>query len=155
MNETNKIDPNLFFGYLKLEPFFLPFKTQEQKRLAAVFAYWDRNHAGDDERKLAHVLAAVHHRTKEADERSRVPSENVLADYFDVDPTEWSDVKEIEWKVVGPSYKDQLADMFYTVLANIRPVPLSRVLSEELERTRGVTFTSRNLEQIFQKFHEQ
>ncbi len=154
MNETNKIDSELFFEYLKLKPFFLTFKEIEKKRWLAVFRYWNKKCAGEDERKLAKILAAVHHRTKEPGDKPPPFSEDLLTEYFNVSPDDWSNVKEVNGPLQGPSDPGQLSDILYTVLSQIRPLTLSQVLCEEIERTKGIVITDRNLENIFNKFHE-
>jgi hypothetical protein len=154
MNGTNKIDPEVVFEYLKLSPFFLSFKDQDKKRWVAVFNYWDKKCPGEDDRKLAYILAAVQHRIKEPGPTPPAFSENLLDEYFAVRPNDWLDVKEVKGKLEGPSDPSQFADIIYTVLSGIRPVPLSRVLSEEIRRTKSIVAAGENLECIFDKFHE-
>lgn len=154
MNGTNKIDPDVVFGYLKLDPFFLSFKDEDKKRWIAVFNHWDRKCPDEDDRKLAYILAAVHHRKKEDGPTPPVFSENLLNEYFAVGPNDWLDVKEVKGRLEGSSDSLQFADILYTVFSRIRPVPLSKVLSEEIKRTKSVVAAGQNLEDIFDKFHE-
>ncbi|MEO8042661.1 MAG: patatin-like phospholipase family protein, partial [Acidobacteriota bacterium] len=154
MNGTNKIDTDVVFEYLKLSPFFLSFKDTDKKRWMAVFNYWERNCAGADDRKLAHILAAVHHRKKEAVATPLPFSEKLLSEYFSVSANDWSDVEEIKGQLDGASDPSQFSNILYTVFSRIRPLPLSRVLSEEIKRTRGVVPPDQNLESIFDTFHE-
>jgi hypothetical protein len=148
MNGTSKIDPDVVFGHLELNPFFLRLKETEKKRWRAVFSYWERRCANKDSRMLAYVLAAVHHGKKE-------PSEQLLTEYCSLPQTDWSTVDEVKGHLTGPSDSSQLAAMIYTVFCKIRPLSLSSVLSDEIARTRGSVMTDDKLENIFAKFHEE
>ncbi len=155
MNPANKIDAEVVFEYLKLTPFFLALKAPDKKRWATTIAYWERNFWGKDQRKLAYILAAVHQRQLELGENPPPLSEGLLEKYFAINDSDWRNVKHLEGKLEAPSNPTHFPDIIYTALWKVRPVPLSRVLAEEIKRTRGVTVEGENLENIFEKFHQE
>ena len=152
------IDSTDFFQDLGAKPFSLePFPEEDQNRLRSALSYW-KKHFGDDEdlRKLAFVLAKIHHEKPPLTpvKNLQVLTEQQLVEYFNVGKGAWKAVKYTTGDPDGPVTEGHLADIFFTVLSKLEPLDLAQVLAEELKSTKGWDVPRDDLESVFKKFHE-
>src|SRR5688572_31226557 len=152
MNNTDKIDREGFFKYLK-KLFNLSFSEAGKQQLHAVLDYWEKEETSD-ERLLSYVLASVHHRVPtEGAPQDTVLSSESLSPYFKAPSSEWLKVERLD-ETFDSTDSLSLANIFYTVLGKMRPIGLSQVLVEELQQTRQAQVEYGNLEDVFKTLHK-
>ena len=155
MDELTRIDEHVFFEMLR-RLFFLTLSRPEKEPLTEALRYWEKNHSKEDERKLAYVMATVHHLCKAQAGKGQTIDAKRFKELFNVKESDWNAVTVTEGKESsGSSAKQELANRFFTALSQIKPLPLARVLADELKFTRGHDAPPDSLSEVFDHLHKQ